>query len=123
MLRADGTSPPTERSASGYRLCGEQAVECLRFIRGAQRVGLRLREIRELLEIRDRGLCPCGHTKELVRLRLAELKEEIDRLNAMKTELLALLERFPSDECPPDAEGWAREKEFIGWGGGDIGGP
>jgi len=107
-----GLLPPTGRSASGYRLYGEQAVERLRFIRGAQRVGLRLREIRELLEISDRGLCPCGHTEELVRLRLAELKEEIDRLSATKTELLALLERFPSDECPPDAEGWAREKEF-----------
>lgn len=118
-----GLLPPMGRSASGYRLYGEQAVERLRFIRGAQRVGLRLREIRELLEIRDRGLCPCGHTEELVRLRLAELNVEIDRLGAMKTELLALLERFPSDECPPDAEGWACEKEFIRVGGGDIGGP
>jgi len=118
-----GLLPPMGRSASGYRLYGEQAVERLRFIRGAQRVGLRLREIRELLEIRDRGLCPCGHTEELVGLRLAELNVEIDRLGAMKTELLALLERFPSDECPPDAEGWACEKEFIRVGGGDIGGP
>ena len=55
-----GLLPPTGRSASGYRLYGEQAVERLRFIRGAQRVGLRLREIRELLVGIREGIHPGG---------------------------------------------------------------
>jgi len=36
-----GLLPPTGRSGSGYRLYGEQTVERLRFIRGAQRVAFR----------------------------------------------------------------------------------
>jgi MerR, DNA binding len=41
----------------------------------AQRVDLRLHEIGELLAIRDRGLCPCGHTAKLLRQRMAEIDQ------------------------------------------------
>ncbi len=44
----------------------EEAVQRLLFIKGVQRLGLRLREVRELLDIVDRGRCPCGHTETLV---------------------------------------------------------
>jgi DNA-binding transcriptional MerR regulator len=111
-----------ERTASGYRVYAEEIVERVRFIRGGQHVGLRLREIRELLEVRDRGLCPCGHAETLVRHRLAELDDEIDQLAGMKGELVGLLERFPSAECPSDA-GWPCEREFIRAGGGKVDGP
>ena len=55
---------PASRTESGYRAYVDEAVEILRFIKGAQRIGLRLQEIKELLDIRDRGLCPCGHTED-----------------------------------------------------------
>jgi DNA-binding transcriptional MerR regulator len=64
-----GLLPPPDRTASGYRAFEDDAVERLRFIRGAQRIGLRLQEIKELLDIRDRGLCPCGHTEDLLSRR------------------------------------------------------
>lgn len=51
-----GLMPETERSASGYRLYGDAAVERPRFIKRAQRFGLRLEAIGELLNIRQRGL-------------------------------------------------------------------
>ncbi|MGH2580865.1 MAG: MerR family transcriptional regulator [Actinomycetota bacterium] len=72
-----GLLPAAPRSPSGYRLYGEEAVDRLRFIirfiKGVQSFGLRLREVRALLEVMDRGLCPCGHTEALVRSRIAEL--------------------------------------------------
>jgi DNA-binding transcriptional MerR regulator len=111
-----------ERTASGYRAYAEEVVERLRFIRGAQQVGLRLRDIRELLYVRDRGLCSCGHAETLVRQRLAELDDETNRLAGMKRELVGLLERFPSEECPSEA-GWPCEREFIRAGGGNVDGP
>lgn len=49
------------RTSSGYRIYGDDAAERLRFIKGVQRFGLRLREVRELLEVLDRGECPCGY--------------------------------------------------------------
>ena len=39
-----GLLPPAVRSRSGYRLFGPAAVDRLRFIQGAQRHGLRLRQ-------------------------------------------------------------------------------
>jgi DNA-binding transcriptional MerR regulator len=40
-----GLLPPAQRTAAGYRQYQQDAVERLRFIKSAQRVGLRLREI------------------------------------------------------------------------------
>ena len=57
-----GLLPPPDRAASGYRAFEDDPVDRLRFIKGAQRIGLHLQEIKELLDIPDRGLCPCGHT-------------------------------------------------------------
>lgn len=41
--------PPPARTPSGYRIYSTQAVDRLRFIQGAQRLGLKLDDIRDLL--------------------------------------------------------------------------
>jgi DNA-binding transcriptional MerR regulator len=74
-----GLLPEPARSASGYRLYDQTAVGRLRLIKGAQRAGLRLREISELLQVADRGQCPCGHTETLLRQRLGEVQAELAR--------------------------------------------
>jgi DNA-binding transcriptional MerR regulator len=68
-----GLLPPPLRSPAGYRQYDPATADRLRFIRGAQRLGLRLREIADLLAVRDRGACPCGHAEALVRQRISEL--------------------------------------------------
>ncbi len=83
------SSPP--RSAAGYRLYDEDAVGRLRFVKGAQRLGLKLSEIRELLGIRDQGLCPCGHADGLLHKRIDELDDEIARLTELRDELAQML--------------------------------
>jgi DNA-binding transcriptional MerR regulator len=50
-----GLLRPAARSPAGYRLYGEDAADRLRLVKGAQRLGLRLREVAELLAVRDRG--------------------------------------------------------------------
>src|SRR6266536_1583125 len=72
-----GLLPPPLRSPAGYRQYDPAIVERLRFIRGAQQFGLRLREIADLLAVRDRGACPCGHAEALVRQRISELDAEM----------------------------------------------
>jgi DNA-binding transcriptional MerR regulator len=98
-----GLLPPPRRTASGYRLYDEDTTERLNFICGAKRMGLRLADIKELLDIRDRGQCPCGHTKNLVKRRLAEVEAEIDQLSAVRGQLLALKRR--NEECFDAAAG------------------
>ena len=95
-----GLLPPPARSAAGYRLYDQAAVGRLRLIKGAQRAGLRLREIGELLQVADRGRCPCGHTETLLRERLGEVRAELARLRALEAELTRLLEHYPDPACP-----------------------
>jgi MerR family transcriptional regulator, mercuric resistance operon regulatory protein len=118
-----GLLAPPERSAAGYRRYDEGAVERLRFVKGAQRVGLRLREIAELLEVVDRGQCPCGHTETLLRERLAEVDAELARLAALRAELARLLARAPGEACTVEtAEGWWCVQAFSNEGGDGDGG-
>ncbi|MEO7555525.1 MAG: heavy metal-responsive transcriptional regulator [Acidimicrobiales bacterium] len=79
------------RNSSGYRIYDEAAVERIRFVRSGQRLGLRLDEVRELLEIRDRGLCPCGHADELIERRITGLDDEIVHLTKMRDELQTMV--------------------------------
>ena len=92
-----GLLPRAERTATGYRLYGEDAVERLNFICAAKRTGLRLADIKELLDVRDRGQCPCGHTRDLVERRLAEVEAEIQQLSGVRSQLLGLQQR--NQEC------------------------
>ena len=92
-----------ERSAAGYRLYEEDSIDRLRFVKGAQRLGLKLSEIGELLHIRDRGLCPCGHADGLLRARIQELDEEIGRLSELRDELNRMLDERPGGR--PGADG------------------
>lgn len=87
-----GILPPPDRSPAGYRLYGEDAVERVRFVKGAQRFGLRLEAIRELVEIRERGMCPCGHTRQLLEQRLVEVDREIGTLGRLRTAIEEMIE-------------------------------
>ena len=78
-----GLLPAPPRTASGYRAYDEGAVDRLMFIQGAQRLGLRLRDIADLLAVRDTGICPCEPAEQLLRRRMAELDAELARLAAL----------------------------------------
>lgn len=110
-----GLLPEPPRTRSGYRMYDEEAAERIRFIRGAQRFGLRLEEIRELLVIRDRGLCPCGHTHALLRKRISEVDEELNRLGALRTELARMIEGWSDsgEGCGDGRESWYCAGELI----------
>jgi DNA-binding transcriptional MerR regulator len=100
-----GLLPPPARTPAGYRIYGEASVDRLHFIQGAQRLGLRLREIRDLLAVRDTGICPCEPAAPLLRWRLAEIDTEISRLTALRAELAHLVEALPGPDCPNPAPG------------------
>jgi DNA-binding transcriptional MerR regulator len=97
-----GLLPPPARTASGYRVYEVSAVERLQFVQGAQRLGLRLKDIADLLAIRDTGTCPCEPAEQLLRGRLDEVDTEIARLTALREQMAAMLAALPNPaECPP----------------------
>jgi DNA-binding transcriptional MerR regulator len=100
-----GLLAPPARTPAGYRAYDPGVVERLRFIQGSQRLGLRLRDIRDLLAIRDTGVCPCEPAEQLLRRRLAELDAEMARLAALRVQMVAMVEALPSADCPPPSPG------------------
>jgi DNA-binding transcriptional MerR regulator len=100
-----GLLPPPARTPAGYRTYGDDAIDRIRFIQGAQRLGLRLRDIADLMTVRDTGVCPCEPAEQLLRRRLAELDAEMARLAALRTEMVTMIDALPSPDCPPPAPG------------------
>ncbi len=101
---AEGLLPAPERTAGGYRDYRPQAVDRVGFIRHAQRAGLTLRQIGEILAVRDGGQAPCRHVAELVEQRLAEVDERLRELRHTRDQLRRLQQRVATLEpgdCPP----------------------
>lgn len=90
------------RSSAGYRLYDGSAVERLRLIERAKRLGLSLDEIREVTTLIDRGACPCGHVMELIDAQLAKADAAISELRAFSEDLRRFRKRA---EDMPRSEG------------------
>jgi DNA-binding transcriptional MerR regulator len=100
-----GLLPAPPRTAGGYRAYDGDAVDRMKFIQGAQRLGLRLRDIAELLAVRDTGVCPCEPAEQLLSRRLDEIDAEMARLGALRAELATMVEALPDGDCPPPLPG------------------
>lgn len=61
------------------------------FVRTAQRLGLSLDDIREVLTFREREELPCGYVVEAVKRETLALDERIRELNALRDELRQLV--------------------------------
>ncbi len=100
-----GLLPPPARTAADHRRYGEDAIDRLHFIQGAQRLGLRLRDIAELLSVRDTGTCPCEPAEQLLRKRIAEVDAELTRLTALRADLMRMADALPGSDCPDPTPG------------------
>jgi len=88
-----GLLPEPERTAGGYRLYAEADADRLRFIRTAQRLGLMLDDIREILAFKEKGETPCGYVRGLLRQHAQDLERRIAEMQALRDELLVLVNR------------------------------
>ncbi len=93
-----GLLPKPPRTASGYRLYPQETVGRLRFIKKAQNLGLRLDQIKDILELADRGRCPCGHVQALLKKRLTELRQKIADLRVIERRVETAIRQG----CPPN---------------------
>lgn len=91
-----------ERGANGYRYYGAGAAERVGFIRGAQALGLTLREIRDVLGAREHEHPPCQEAREVLVRHLRDVRERLaqwTRLEAELAERLAWAEAHPRPAC------------------------
>ena len=83
-----------DRTPGGYRDYDVAAHDRVVFIRQAQRAGLTLRQINEILAIRDDGRPPCAHVGRLVDHQLTEIEQRLDELRRSRQDLRALQDRL-----------------------------
>lgn len=106
FYEALGLLAPPGRTSSGYRVYGPQAIERLRFITRAKKLGLKLRDIGTILAISDRGRAPCEHMLALVDRDVSRLDDQIESLIHLRGELTSLRERLVEALASgPPAEG------------------
>lgn len=72
----------------------------LTFIRTAQRLGITLHEVKEILSIRDRGETPCTYVREVLDTQLGTIEQRIRELAELKADLLELVAE--ADQLPPE---------------------
>jgi len=113
-----GLLPQPRRTGGDHRRYGAVDLDRLLFIRGGQRLGLRLAEIRELLAVRDTGVCPCGSAEELLREHVSEIDREMARLAALRAKLSGMLTAMPGPDCPDPVPGaWCAPGRLDAKGG------
>jgi DNA-binding transcriptional MerR regulator len=103
-----GLIAPVPRTSGGFRVYTTDVIERLRFIQQAQRHGLTLAEIRELLRLGMRsGTSQCQDVRQLltrkradIDARLRELREFRRTLDAYLAQCTRTLADAPDAACP-----------------------
>jgi DNA-binding transcriptional MerR regulator len=93
FYESEGLLPAPDRTPSGYRDYPPDALDRVVFIRDAQTAGLTLRQIGQILDIRDGGKPPCEHVGQLIDHRLKEVEQRIAELEQTRTHLRELARR------------------------------
>lgn len=90
FYEADGLLPEPRRTPAGYRTYSAADAERIRFIKSAQRLGMRLDEIREVLAFQERGEPPCLYVRAVLRQQAASIDERIAELTRLRDRLIEL---------------------------------
>ena len=98
------------RSFSGYRNYSEDVLDRLRFIGDAKRLGFTLKEIRELLSQGVKSTAECGPVTRKAEAKLAEMNEEIYRLQRLRMTLRRMVEDC-GGQCAPPKRAIARRRK------------
>ncbi|MCL9797637.1 MerR family transcriptional regulator [Frankia sp. AgKG'84/4] len=97
-----------QRTASGYRMYGDEAVERLAFISSGKLLGLSLEEIGDLLGVWEQGVCAAvrERMRPLVAARIADADRRVAELSAFSARLAAFHTELglaaPAGGCGPD---------------------
>jgi DNA-binding transcriptional MerR regulator len=87
FYEAEGLLPAPPRSENGRRLYGDRHVRRLSFIRHARQLGFELDQIRDLLELSEHPLRPCGKADTIAAANLRTVQERLKHLRALEREL------------------------------------
>ena len=84
--------PP--RTQAGYRVYAGADLRRLQFIWQAKRLGFSLQEIARILQLRERGHCPCHEVIETLEHHLRDTDEQLQRLQRFRAEIAGPLKQW-----------------------------
>lgn len=95
------------RSEGGFRLFTTEDIQKIQFIRRAQQLGFSLPEIRELMACQRSGETACSHVHDLLRAKVATVREKIRELKILEAQLASNLRKCernlkPAGKCHGD---------------------
>ena len=82
-----GLLQPATRGDNGYRYYNQDAVRQVEFIKKAQALGFTLEEIKQILNVRDRGEKPCSLVQSLLNRKIEQIETQIKQMALFKAEL------------------------------------
>ena len=91
------------RNFSGYRNYSDDVLDRLRFIADAKQLGFTLKEVKELLSQGVKSTAECGPVTLKAEAKLAEMNEEIWRLQRLRLTLRRMIEECGGVCAPPVA--------------------
>jgi MerR family mercuric resistance operon transcriptional regulator len=96
---------PRKPIDGGYRAYPAEAVDRIRFVRQAQRLGFSLKEVEELLLLRSDPSTECADVRERAQTKLDEVNRKIADLAGIRGVLEDLVHRCKgdgpaADSCP-----------------------
>lgn len=95
-----GLVRPASRTASNYRLYGEEEVHRLRFIRRARSLGFSLEETERLLKLWDDKSRASAEVKKVALRHIVDLEEKIAAMKSMVATLTELVDCCQGDHRP-----------------------
>ncbi len=98
-----GLLKPPPRRPSGFRKYPEEAVRIVRFIKHAQQLGFTLREIDELLRLREDRDRTCAQVQRAAEAKIEDIDSKLNRLTAVRSALEVLVQSCRSERarrCP-----------------------
>jgi DNA-binding transcriptional MerR regulator len=113
--------PEPPRTSGHFRLYTDDHVTRLNFIKQMQGLGFSLQQIKQLLDLRDRGQYACEHVRSLLKDKLIEVRSKIRDLQKLESELAVDLRKCDRElkyrqsraprQCPvlTDSDGGGRQ--------------
>ncbi len=92
----------TSRSTAGYRLYNAEAVNVVRFIRGAKELNFTLDEIRQLTALTSSDKATCAQILKHTESKIKQAEQRILELKEIRKVLKQLAEQCPADDSPLD---------------------
>jgi DNA-binding transcriptional MerR regulator len=96
-----GLLPSPKRSSNGYRDYSESDVARARLVAGARSLDFSLKDIGEILDLRDRREAPCRVVLDMLQQKADEISQRIVDLRELEDELRDLRRQgltFPTDD-------------------------